>query len=70
MFTICVHSKSSGNPVGSKKVFVSFGSTWLEEYTNSSGEAHFDTYPRTGEVIVEGTTRHSGHLSGKVVVYI
>ncbi len=70
MITICVHSKSSGNPIGSKKVFLSLGSTWLEELTNSCGEAHFKTDPRNGKVIVDGTTRHSGHLSGKVVVYV
>jgi len=37
MITICVKHQSSGNSASSKKVFISFGSTWLEEYTNSNG---------------------------------
>jgi len=73
MITIRVVSKSSGKPVSHTKVHLSFGGdwfgTWLEEYTNSDGDANFSTEPKTGKVIVSGSERYSGHLSGRVVVY-
>jgi hypothetical protein len=74
MITICVYHQSNGKPAAHEKVHLSFGGDWtgsfLNEYTDSNGEAHFNTEPRTGKVIVGGSERFSGYLSGKVVVYI
>lgn len=75
MITIKVVSQSSGNPVKNSKVTLGFdglftGGTTDSQYTDSNGEAHFDTEPRKGTVYVDGRDKHNGHLSGRVVVYI
>jgi hypothetical protein len=75
MVTVKLVSKSSGNPIKGKKValgmehLMSTGVTH-GEWTNSDGEAHFDVKPGHGKVYVDGSKRHEGHLSGRVVVYI
>jgi uncharacterized protein YfaS (alpha-2-macroglobulin family) len=74
MVSVKVVSKNSGKPVEGKKVSLGFdgfsrGVTG-SEYTDSSGEAHFDADPGDGQVFVDGTTKHKGRLSGRVVVYI
>jgi uncharacterized protein YfaS (alpha-2-macroglobulin family) len=75
MVTVKVVSKSSGNPVEGKKVALGIdglfsGGVTKGEWTDSDGEAHFDVRPARGKVYVDGSTKHEGHLSGRVVVYI
>lgn len=75
MVTVKVVSKSSGNPVKGKKVALGIdglfsGGVTKGEWTDSDGEAHFDVKPAHGKVFVDGSTKHEGHLSGRVVVYI
>lgn len=75
MITIKVCSKSSGNPVKGKKVAIGVnsllsGGVTKGEYTDSSGEAHFDIKPCNGKVFIDGSTKHEGYLSGRVVVYV
>lgn len=75
MVTVKVVSKSSGNPIEGKKVALGIsgllsGGVTRGEWTDSNGEAHFDVKPSHGKVFVDGSTKHEGHLSGRVVVYI
>jgi hypothetical protein len=75
MVTIKIVSKSSGNPVKGKKVVLGIdaffsGGVTSPQWTDSEGEAHFDIKPNKGKVFVDGSTKHEGDLSGRVVVYI
>ncbi|HKC64657.1 MAG TPA: hypothetical protein VKB86_13535 [Pyrinomonadaceae bacterium] len=74
MVTVKVIHKSSGKPVKGKKVALGIsglsGGVTHGEWTNSDGEAHFDVKPNHGKVYVDGSKKHEGHLSGRVVVYI
>jgi hypothetical protein len=75
MVTVKVVSKSSGDPVKDKKVALGISSIFSGgvtkgEWTNSDGEAHFDVKPSQGKVFVDGSTKHEGYLSGRIVVYI
>lgn len=75
MITVQVVSKSTGKPVKGKKVSVFFdgilsGGSSKQEYTNADGEAHFNNNPGKGKVYVDGSAKHEGHISGRVVVYI
>lgn len=75
MITVKVVSKSTGKPVKGKKVSVSFdgilsGGSSKQEYTDTDGEAHFDNNPGKGRVYVDGSTKHEGHIAGRVVVYL
>ena len=74
MLTIYVYSQSSGKPVIHKRVHLDFGSdlfgSYLEEYTDSNGQASFNTEPRSGSVSVDGSVRYKGHLSGRINVFI
>jgi len=73
MFTIQVHSKSSGNAVSGQKVGVSIGAFdgVKYEYTDSSGEAHFDYPPQSSsEVYIDGKIVFDGRVEGKIVVYV
>ena len=73
MFTIKVISASTGKPVKSKRVRVGFdglrGMT-NEEFTDSSGEVHFDNEPGRGKVYVDHKTVFDGKIEGRVVVYL
>jgi uncharacterized protein YfaS (alpha-2-macroglobulin family) len=71
MVTVKVVRRSSGDPVKGKKVALglSLGVT-NSQWTDSSGEAHFDVKPAHGKVFVDGSTEYEGHLSGRMVVYI
>jgi hypothetical protein len=75
MITVKLVSKGSGNPIKGKKValgmehLMSTGVT-RGEWTNSDGEANFNVKPGHGKVYVDGSKRHEGHLSGRIVVYI
>ncbi len=75
MVTVIVLSKSSGNPVKGRKVALGInglfsGGVTKGEWTDSSGAARFDVKPTHGKVFVDGSTKHEGHLSGRVVVYV
>jgi len=74
MVTVKVIHKSSGKSVKGKKVALGIsglsGGVTHGEWTNSDGEAHFDVKPNHGKVYVDGSKKHEGHLSGRVVVYI
>ena len=73
MITVKVVRQSSGKPAEGVEVSLSFGfgrGVTDRERTNSNGEAHFDADNGDGKVYVDGSQKHSGHLSGRVVVYI
>jgi hypothetical protein len=74
MVTVKVIHKSSGKPIKGKKVSLGIsglsGGVTHGEWTNSDGEAHFDVKPNHGKVYVDGSKKHEGHLSGRVIVYI
>ncbi len=58
MVTVRVFSKSSGKAIKGKKVSVSFDGLlrgMATEYTDSSGDAHFNVEPGSGKVYVDGT---------------
>ncbi len=65
---------STGKPAKGSRVAIGFDGFTRgvtdSEYTDSEGEAHFDAEPGTGEVYVDGATKHRGRISGRVVVYI
>ena len=75
MVTVKVIRKSSGEPAKGKKVALGIEHTigtgmTHGEWTNSDGEAHFDVKSGRGKVYVDGSKKHEGNLSGRVVVYI
>jgi hypothetical protein len=74
MVTVKVIHQSSGKPVKGKKVALGIsglsGGVTHGEWTDFNGEAHFDVKPNHGKVYVDGSKKHEGHLSGRVVVYI
>ena len=73
MVTVKVDWTSTGRPAGNQRVSVSFDGlrgVTSSQITDSNGEAQFDADPGSGKVIVNGTTKHSGRLQGRVVVYI
>ena len=75
MFTIKVIESNSGKPVNGARVQVSLGGIWTgglteKQYTDSNGDAHFDSKPGSGEVFVDGKTVHKGQIAGRVIVYV
>jgi hypothetical protein len=75
MITVKVIWQSSGKPAEGRKVSLGFnallsGGVTNNEYTNGNGEAHFNTENGEGQVFVDGSTKHKGYLSGRVVVNI
>lgn len=73
MITIKVHNQSNGNPAKGKKVVLGFGfgrGVTEAQWTDERGEAHFDADNGDGEVYVDGSTKHKGYLSGRIVIYI
>lgn len=75
MITVKVVYKSSGKPAEGKKVALGkdgllTGGVTHGKWTNSRGEAHFDTSSGHGKVFVSGSTEYEGELSGRIVVYI
>lgn len=73
MFTIKVVSQSTGKPAQHKRVRVSFsglrGMT-DNQFTDNSGEAHFNSDPGEGEVYVDGKSKFKGKISGRVLIYL
>ncbi|HJQ24191.1 MAG TPA: hypothetical protein VKA60_09775 [Blastocatellia bacterium] len=75
MVTVKVVWRSSGKPARDQKVALEIssffsGGVTSGKWTDYNGEAHFDVKPSAGRVFVNGQTRYSGYLSGRVVVYI
>jgi len=75
MVTVKLVWQDTGKPAKDQKVAIGVdslfsGGVTKSQYTNSEGEAHFDIDPCKGQVFVNGLTKHAGHLSGRVVVYI
>jgi hypothetical protein len=74
MITVKIVKQSTGKPSRGASVRLAFdtmgrGLTGKVD-TDQEGEAHFNADPGSGEVLVDGHTKHRGHLSGRVVVYI
>jgi hypothetical protein len=76
MITVQVFSQNSGKPEESKRVAIGKNDFWAggvtkELYTDSDGEAHFDTAPaKDGKIFVNGRTVYEGRIEGRIVVYI
>lgn len=75
MITVKVIWQSTGKPAEGRKVSLGFnalfsGGVTNSEYTDRNGEAHFNAENGEGQVFVDGSTKHKGYLSGRVVVYI
>jgi len=71
MVTVKVVWQDTGKPAKDQKVSIGFdGWTRGVKFTDSNGEAHFGADPGSGKVYVNGSTEYSGHISGRVVVYI
>jgi hypothetical protein len=74
MVTVKVCYASNGKPAKSKRVSLGFSGLTRgvsgPEFTDFSGETHFDANPGSGEVYVDGKSVYKGRLSGRVVVYI
>lgn len=73
MITVKVVRQSSGKPAEGVEVSLGFGfgrGVTNRERTDKNGEAHFDADNGEGKVYVDGSQKHSGYLSGRVVVYI
>lgn len=71
MVSVKVCWKQNGRPAEGIKVALGF--TWTttgNEYTNSSGEVHFDVDPGQGKVYAGGNEVYSGDLQGMIVVYV
>jgi uncharacterized protein YfaS (alpha-2-macroglobulin family) len=74
MVSVRVYSKSTGKAVKGAKVSLGkdgffTGGVTQSQYTDSSGEAHFNTDSGSGRVFVDGKTLYEGRLSGMVTVY-
>lgn len=75
MITVKVIWQSTGKPAEGRKVSLGFnaffsGGVTNNEYTDRNGEAHFDSNNGDGQVYVDGSTKHKGYLSGRIIVYI
>ncbi len=71
MITVKVVRQSSGKPAEGVQVSLGLSRGVTDrERTDSNGEAHFNVDNSDGEVYVDGSTKHKGYLSGRVVVYI
>lgn len=75
MITVKVVWQSTGKPAEGRKVSLGFnalfsGGVTNSEYTDRNGEAHFNSENGDGQVFVDGSTKHKGYLSGRIVVYI
>lgn len=75
MFTIKVIESNSGKAINGARVQVSMKTIWTgvlteKQYTDSNGDAHFDSKPGSGEVCVDGKTVHKGQIAGRVIVYV
>jgi hypothetical protein len=74
MVTIKVLWRDTGKPAKGSRVAIGFDGFTRgvtdSEYSDSDGEAHFDAESDSGEVYVDGDTKHRGRIAGRVVVYI
>ena len=75
MITVKVVYEISGKLAEGKKVAIGkdgllSGGVTHGKWTDSRGEAHFDTSPGDGKVFVSGSTEYDGYLSRRIVIYI
>ena len=75
MITVKVIRQSDGKPAKDRKVALGFngiftGGVTKTQYTDSNGEAHFEADNGNGKVFVDGSSKHEGYLSGRIVIYI
>ena len=74
MITVKVYEEGKGRPVKNVRVALGFDGLFRgmagDEWTDGNGEAHFDCNTGQGKVFVSGQTVYSGHLAGRVVVYV
>lgn len=74
MISVKVCWQQTGKPAENFKVQLGFdgfcGGVSSAEYTNGSGEVHFDNDPGQGKVYVDGKTSYTGRLEGRIVVYV
>ena len=74
MITIKVCAESNGRPQKNVRVALSFDGLLRgmagDEWTDGSGEAHFDCAAGKGKVFVNRQTVYRGQLAGRIVVYV
>lgn len=74
MVSVKVLRKSTGRPVKSARVAISFDG-WTRgmsktQYTDADGEAHFSNDPGNGTIYVNGSTVYKGKIQGMKHIYI
>lgn len=71
MISVRAFWKHDGKPAKNVKVGLVFNWTHTsDQYTNSSGEVHFDASPSQGKVYANGDVVYEGYLEGMVTVYV
>ena len=71
MITVMVVHESSGKPASGRKVALSLSDGVTSGHrTDGRGEAHFDKSPCSGGVFVDGAQEYTGHLKGRIVIYV
>ena len=71
MITVKVIRGNSGKGAEGKKVALGIHNAVTRgEWTDSSGQAHFNVKPAYGKVFVGGLNVYEGHLEGLIVVKI
>ncbi len=73
MVTVQIIKSSTGNPVKNARIVLGIngGGNTQAEYTDANGEVHFPRIkPCKGQVYVNGRTKLTGRLEGRMVIYI
>ena len=74
MVSVKVIHSVSGKPAVAQKVNIGFNGFFRgfseSQYTDKSGETHFNNDPGDGEIYVNGKASFKGHISGLKVLYI
>jgi uncharacterized GH25 family protein len=74
MVSVKVVYRSTGKPVSGAKVSIGFNGIMRgfskTQYTDNSGETHFDNDPGTGTIYINGNSVFEGRVEGMKVIYI
>lgn len=74
MVSVKVIYRHTGKPVSGAKVSIGFNGIMRgfskTQYTDSSGETHFDNDPGTGTIYINGKNVFEGRIEGMKVVYV
>lgn len=75
MVSVRVFFKQSGKPAKGISVSVSFdgifsGGITKKIFTDSSGDAHFDSDPGYGTIYADGKNVYKGKIEGRTIVYV